>query len=179
VAANERQDTEALLDHLRQRLPPHMIPTALVWLDALPKTPSGKRDREKLPRPRDMRLNSHSADTEPWTPFEFRVAAHFRYILRVSAVGRHDNFFELGGHSLLAMRLLSRLRDEFRIDLSLRTIFEAPTVARLAAELKSRVGEWKTVDGTDSILIELESLPNDEIDSLLESVRDKFDGEES
>jgi amino acid adenylation domain-containing protein len=179
VAMDDCRDTEALLDHLRQRLPPHMIPSAVVWLDALPKTPSGKRDRKKLPRPHEIRLDRKSAKPETWAPLESRVAGHFREILRLSKVGRNDNFFDLGGHSLLAMRLLSRLRDEFGTDLSLRTIFEAPTVARLAAELKSSDDARKTVDGADSVLIELEGLPDDEIESLLQSLHDEFDGEES
>jgi amino acid adenylation domain-containing protein len=179
VAVNDCRDTEALLDHLKQRLPPHMIPSTVVWLDALPKTPSGKRDRQKLPRPHEIRLDRESAKPETWTPLESQVAGHFSEILRLSKVGRNDNFFDLGGHSLLAMRLLSRLRDEFGIDLSLRTIFEAPTVARLAAELKSRGDAWKTLDGADSVLVELEGLPADEIESLLQSLGDEFGGEES
>jgi amino acid adenylation domain-containing protein len=113
------------------RLPEHMVPSAFVVLDALPRTPNGKLDRRALPEPE---LQA-AADTyvAPRTEAEERVAAIWSEVLGVERVGVDDNFFALGGHSLLATRVVARLRTEMGAELPLRSVFEHPTVAGMAA----------------------------------------------
>ncbi|HEX6911205.1 MAG TPA: amino acid adenylation domain-containing protein, partial [Longimicrobium sp.] len=121
--------------HLRERLPDYMVPGAFVVMDAFPLTPSGKVARRALPAP------DPSADAEafvpPRTPAEGIVAGIYAEVLKVVKVGANDDFFALGGHSLLATRVTSRVRQAFGVDLPVRALFEAPTVAELAQRIES------------------------------------------
>ncbi|MFS4097109.1 non-ribosomal peptide synthetase [Streptomyces sp. AF1A] len=125
----------ALRAHVADRLPAYMVPAAVVVLDALPLTVNGKVDRKRLPVPEPVRAAARIAFTAPRTPTEERVAAVWRELLGLDAVGADDNFFDLGGHSLLATRLVFRLREEFATELPLRVLFAEPTVAGVAAVL--------------------------------------------
>ena len=122
-----------LADFLRRTLPDYMIPSAFVLLDELPVTPNGKLDRRALPAPR--REGSAGA---PATAAEERLLAIWREVLGNERIGVHDSFFDLGGHSLLATQLMARLRESFGIEVHLRTLFQAPTVAGLAAALDAQ-----------------------------------------
>lgn len=117
-------------------LPAYMIPTAFVMLEALPLTPNGKVDRQSLPKPDLTRLQLESTLVAPSTPVEEILASIWAEVLDLEAVGIHDNFFELGGHSLLATRVTSQLRQVFQIELSLRSLFESPTIAGLAKHME-------------------------------------------
>ncbi|MBZ4336625.1 non-ribosomal peptide synthase/polyketide synthase, partial [Corallococcus sp. AS-1-12] len=128
--------SEALRDWLKQLLPEHMRPSALLVLEALPLNTNGKVDRKALPAPQGTALAS--TYVAPRTPTEEQLAALFTQVLRVERVGVHDDFFALGGHSLLATQLVSRVRATFRMELPLRALFEAPTVATLAERLQSQ-----------------------------------------
>ncbi|GAQ54818.1 non-ribosomal peptide synthetase [Streptomyces acidiscabies] len=121
---------DALREHLARTLPAHMVPTAYVTVPAVPRTASGKLDRRSLPAP-DAPL---AARTAPRTLREERIRDIFAEVLSLDAaqVGVHDSFFDLGGHSLLAPRLTSRIRAELGVEPSLRSLFDAPTVAALA-----------------------------------------------
>ncbi|HEY0737737.1 MAG TPA: amino acid adenylation domain-containing protein, partial [Herpetosiphonaceae bacterium] len=124
-----------LREFLAQRLPAYMVPSAFVLLDALPLTPSGKIDRQSLPKPN---LTFAAADQEfvaPRTELEELIAGVWTAVLGVERVGVHDNFFRLGGHSLLATQVITRLRHLTGRDLPLRLLFEAPTVAAFAAQI--------------------------------------------
>jgi amino acid adenylation domain-containing protein len=121
---------EALRAALREGLPEFMIPAAIIALPALPRTPNGKLDRAKLPAP--VLAGSGAA---PRTGWERAVAAVFGEVLGVTQVGVEDDFFSLGGHSLAATRVVAQLRRELRVELPMRAVFEAPTVAALAVRL--------------------------------------------
>ncbi|MFC5327295.1 amino acid adenylation domain-containing protein, partial [Bradyrhizobium oligotrophicum] len=125
--------TAALRRSLADQLPDYMVPAAIVVLDALPLTPNGKLDRKALPAP-DFTPLSISA---PRTPQEEILVDLFAEILGLAQLGIDDNFFDLGGHSLLATKLISRIRSTLGVELAIRTLFEAPTVAQLAAQLDS------------------------------------------
>ncbi|WP_432778859.1 amino acid adenylation domain-containing protein [Burkholderia gladioli pv. alliicola] len=127
-----------LREHLAARLPEYMVPAAFVVLDALPLTPNGKVDRRALPEPDDEAFAQAQYEA-PQGDTEQTIAALWAELLGVERVGRHDNFFALGGHSLLATRMLARLRESFGHDVSIRTLFEAPTVSQLAPRVHTAV----------------------------------------
>jgi amino acid adenylation domain-containing protein len=122
--------TDELRSFLKQRLPDYMIPTVFVVLDALPLTINGKVDRAALPAPE--RGGDASGYVAPRTPVEAVVAGIWTSILGLERVGVQSNFFDLGGHSLKAVRVLARIREIFRVEVPLRHLFEATTVAALA-----------------------------------------------
>ncbi|MFG2404380.1 amino acid adenylation domain-containing protein [Streptomyces brevispora] len=121
---------------LAHRLPDYMVPAAYLTVTELPRTPSGKLSRALLPRPDDEAEWAGAAEYEPpGTPLEERIAAIWTEVLAVPRVGVRDNFFELGGHSLLAVAVVNKVGDLVGRTVALRTLFEAPTVAGLAARL--------------------------------------------
>ena len=126
---------------LKEKLPDYMVPAAFVLLDALPLLPNGKVDRLALPAPNQTRPELEAHYIAPRTPIEQEIANIWADVLGLKQVGVHDNFFDLGGHSLLAAQLASRLAEAFGVDLSLRRVFEAPTVADLAYAIETG---WKT-----------------------------------
>jgi amino acid adenylation domain-containing protein len=127
---------DALRAWLGLRLPESSVPSAFVFLDALPLTPAGKLHRAALPAPADTADAANRPHAPPRTPVEEVLAGLWSDVLGVDRVGVHDGFFELGGHSLLAARVAARVRGAFGIDLPLRAIFEAPTVAGLALRVE-------------------------------------------
>ena len=136
VARSQLAPTPAeLREGLKRRLPPYLVPAALVALDRLPLNPHGKVDLRALPEP-DRDLGTERLTYQaPRTPLEEEIAALWREVLGVEGVGIGDDFFELGGHSLLATRVLSRLGDDFGVEIPLHALFEEPTVAGLAQSL--------------------------------------------
>ncbi len=117
-------------------LPDAMVPSVFVRLPALPLTASGKVDRAALPAPDDANVLRDGPFAAPRTPVERRLAAILADLLGVEQVGADDNFFLLGGHSLLGAQLVARVADAFGVELPLRTVFDAPTVSGLAAEVE-------------------------------------------
>ncbi|MFN7415108.1 MAG: non-ribosomal peptide synthase/polyketide synthase [Dolichospermum sp.] len=120
-----------LRQFLSRNLPLYMVPQAFVFLDFLPLTPNRKVDRRALPAP-DLSSNRTDKYVAPRTPTEEMLAQIWAQVLKVEQVGIHDNFFEIGGHSLLATQLVSRIRSHFQVELPLRSLFAAATVAQLA-----------------------------------------------
>jgi amino acid adenylation domain-containing protein len=133
-AGQSLPDVAALRSKLRQSLPDYMIPAYFIVLSALPLTPNGKIDRRALPAP-DM-LRSEIGYVAPRTSTEETLALIWANVLKLDKVGIHDNFFELGGHSLLATQVVSRIRQAFNTELSLRDFFQMPTVAELAETIR-------------------------------------------
>ena len=121
-----------LQNHLLRSLPAYMIPAVFVRLHALPISPNGKLDLTMLTRPTDADLLEGRAEKTPASPIEEKLLTVVRELLGNNAVAAEDSFFLAGGHSLLGMQLVMRLRDTFGVDLTLRQLFEAPTVGRLS-----------------------------------------------
>jgi len=150
--AGTQADAGELRRALAAVLPSHMVPAALVVLDALPLTANGKLDRRALPR---ADAPAPVAGEPPQGDLETRLAAIWQDLLHVPAVGRHDNFFALGGHSLLAVQLLSRVQGELGIDAPLALLFGAASLAELAAALPA---QHRHAD--EAALLELEAFAN-------------------
>jgi amino acid adenylation domain-containing protein len=131
VSHEESPSGSQLRNFLKQKLPDYMIPSAFVMLEALPLTPSGKLDHQAL-RAADEELSRQDNGVLPRTLTEAAIANIVAAVLGLQLLSIHDNFFEIGGHSLLATRVISRLREEFEMELPLRSLFEKPTVAELA-----------------------------------------------
>ncbi|HYY43386.1 MAG TPA: condensation domain-containing protein, partial [Pyrinomonadaceae bacterium] len=139
VAAERTPAAGELRQHLAARLPEYMLPGTFVMLDALPLTPNGKVDRKALPTPARDGAAPGTAYSAPRTPVEEVLAGLWAGVLGVARVGVDENFFDLGGHSLLAAQLIARVRASFNVELPLRSIFEAPTIAGLGARIEQQL----------------------------------------
>ncbi len=128
---------EELRAHLKQVLPEHMVPRTFVAVAALPLNANGKLDQAALPPPPAAARQGLAAFRAPRTPVEEMLAGIWGQVLRRDEVGIDDSFFDLGGHSLLATQVVSRTRAVFGIDMPLRALFEAPTVAELAVRIQA------------------------------------------
>jgi len=156
-----------LRNHLREKLPDYMVPSAFVFLDALPALPNGKLDRRGLPAPGSARPELESPYASPGTPVEESLVEVWAKVLGLDQVGIHDNFLELGGDSLLAGQVISRVISTFRVELPLRSLFEAPTVADMALAItQSQVNQAEPAD-IERMLAELEALSDTEAKQLL------------
>jgi amino acid adenylation domain-containing protein len=140
-------DVDDLRQHVRGRVPPYMVPTFFVELEALPLTPNGKIDRAALPRP-TITPRAPEAAGRPRSNLETKLAAIWAELLNLPSVGVDDDFFELGGHSLLAVRLMTRIEIMFERKLGLATLFEARTVRHLAEVIERR----RTLSGWISLV---------------------------
>lgn len=164
LVAKENPPTPSILrNFLKTKLPDYMIPAAFVFLEAFPLTPNGKLNRRNLPAP-DASQRSLEVDiVAPRTPTEQELATIWSEVLRLKQVGIHDNFFELGGHSLLATQVISRLRETFSLDFTLRYLFENPTIAELAQKVIAQQLEQSENDALAQILGEVDQLSEEEV----------------
>jgi amino acid adenylation domain-containing protein len=137
----EAPESSELKAQLSGKLPDYMVPSTFICLDTLPLTPNGKLDRRALPSPTKACVAADRYEA-PKTQEEEHLAAIWMDVLQIDRVGRNDNFFELGGHSLLASTALMRVRERCGIQLPLRSIFEAPTIEKLANRIETIV--WAT-----------------------------------
>lgn len=146
--SQELPGDDAIRAHMKHTLPEYMVPAHFISVAAIPLTPNGKLDKKALPPPSGAAKQSANF-VAPETDLQRAVAAEMEASLGLRGVGLHDDFFALGGHSLLAAQLTARLNKNFGIRLSMRHLFEAPTVARLAEvverESKSSAGKTKPI----------------------------------
>jgi acyl carrier protein len=135
-AAGSQLEYSELREFLLTSLPEYMVPAVFVVLDSLPMTSNGKVDRVALPAPNDSNMLRSEPSAPAQTEVESRVADIVATLLGLQQVAANDNFFLLGGHSLLATQVIGRVRDAFDVDISLRMLFESPTVAQLSSEIE-------------------------------------------
>ncbi len=151
---------------VEQKLPPHMVPSRFVILEALPLTPNGKVHRKALPDPGKSRPDLDIPFVAPRTPVEEELSQIWAKVLSLEQVGIHDSFIELGGHSLLATQVISQVIKTFQVELPLRSLFEAPTVAEMAtviAHQAKKAGQEELC----RMLSELEALSDEEAQNSL------------
>jgi amino acid adenylation domain-containing protein len=127
-----------LREHLELRLPAFMVPSSLTLLPELPRTSNGKLDRKALPAPVWEEQTGGETDT-PLTGAEIRIAEIWKGVLGTDTIGAGDNFFHLGGHSLLAARAVTQVREAFSVELSVRSLFEHPTLSGFAEHVSAAV----------------------------------------
>jgi acyl carrier protein len=158
-----------LRNFLLQTLPDYMAPSSFIFLDSLPLTANGKVNRQALPLPDQSRPELDQAFVAPQTPLEQVIAEVWREVLGTEQIGVNDNFFELGGHSLLATQVVGRLSEAFEFELPLRTIFESPTIAGLAASMVQLEPAPGSLEGVAQLLLEFAQLSEEDAQSLLDS----------
>ena len=144
AAVGARLTAADLRAHLRSRVPDYMIPAAFVRMPVLPMTTAGKYDKQALPAPIPDNLLPESsaeplADRSRRTGTESVIGQLVSGLMAGRAIGRHDNFFLVGGHSMLAAQLIARVRETLAVSLNLRQLFEAPTIASLAAAVDQKL----------------------------------------
>ncbi len=146
-------DLSKLREWIKSKLPQYMLPTHFVQLATLPKTPSGKINRQALPLP----TAQYQADVvAPETDTQKQLADIWQILLKLPQIGIYNNFFELGGHSLLATQMISRVRDTFGLELPVSSLFEKPTIAEFAEYIEMK--QLEQIDDTElaAILAEIE-----------------------
>ncbi len=136
---------EELIAHVEQRLPSYMVPAAVTLLERIPLTRNGKIDRRALPAP-SWELQDAAGFLEPETPTEAAVAEVWRGVLGIERAGAEDNFFNLGGHSLLAARVVTQVRKRCEVEISVRALFEHPTLREFAATVDAARGTGAAKD---------------------------------
>ena len=152
---------------LAAKLPDYMIPSAFVFLDSLPLVGPGKVNLRALPVPGRARPDLETPFAFPRTPVEEKIVKIWAQVLDVDQVGIHDRFFEVGGDSLLASRVVSRVIDVFLIELPLRSLFESPTVADMAAVVQRNLAKQTKPEEIERVFAEVEGLSEAEVKALL------------
>jgi acyl-coenzyme A synthetase/AMP-(fatty) acid ligase/acyl carrier protein len=167
-----------LRKYLKSRLPDYAVPSQLIAIKHFPLTPNGKIDRQALPHPGNARPDLDTPYSPPSTERELRLASLWAEALSVDQVGIHDNFFDLGGHSLAASRLITRLIDTFQLELPIKALFDAPTIADMAAIIAENQIKRATDADLDRMLSEIEAMTDDNAEKQLHRI-DKGNGDKS
>jgi acyl carrier protein len=171
-------ETTTLQTYLRTQVPDYMVPALFIALSALPKTPNGKFDRHALPALEHAQTLSSTTFVAPTTPLQVELAELWAQKLHLTEVGITDNFFKLGGHSLAAVEIITHLRENFQVSISLRNLFETPTITALAHLIEQELAlkqEEDLAEDTEfaQILQDLEAFSNDEVEHIFSSSEGK------
>lgn len=129
---------DQIKEELRRRLPEYMVPFRLFKIVEMPLTPNGKIDRKRLPPPESLQAEPEHLSQAPETPVEELVANIWADLLKIKCVGLYDSFFRLGGHSLLATRVISRVREIFKVEVPVRILLECPVLADFCRAITAR-----------------------------------------
>lgn len=167
LKGDEEPSVKSLRDYLQKSLPDYMTPGAFMHLEKLPMTPGGKVDRKALPEPEVLRPKVETEYVAPRTETEARLAEIMASVLKIDKVGVFDNFFELGGHSMMGTQIVSQLREEYLVELPLRTLFENPTVDGIARAITEEQASQIDEDELADMLSELDGLADDELQQML------------
>jgi acyl-CoA synthetase (AMP-forming)/AMP-acid ligase II len=157
-----------LREFLKARLPSQMVPSVFVIMDSLPLTASGKINRRGLPFPGDLRAQLDNVYVEPNGALERALANLWTEVLGVGDIGVHDDFIQLGGDSLLGARVVAWVNDNFALLNPMKTLFETPTVTRLAAYLMEQEATPGQVEKIAEILLKVDAMSTDEIRDALD-----------
>ncbi len=172
VAANGH---ELVVDEVRQamtgQLPAYMIPANFLLLKALPLTPNGKVDRKALPAPGNEGSKPGQEQSVASSAIEKVLLGIWSEVLDVKQINIHDNFFELGGHSLMITQLLSRIRRVFRVDLSLRVLFESATIALMAQAIEETEESPGQLEKIAEMLLKIQNMSPEEKKNMLQRKR--------
>ncbi len=150
---NQTVSIKKLRTHLQEKLPEYMVPSTFLILPAFPLTPTGKIDRRALPAPEDLPQQIEEIFIAPRNELEQQLANIWEKVLGVQPIGINSNFFELGGHSLLAIQVIVRIKQNVKVNLSLRQLFATPTIESLSTwiESNSNLDPQSTTDKIQSV----------------------------
>lgn len=171
VGENAEVNVSALREYLLEKLPGYMVPAALVALLRMPLTANGKTDRAAL-----AALEVGAEATEyvgPGSALEEVLAGIWEELLSRERIGIHQNFFDLGGHSLLATQVISQVRETFQVDVPLRTLFDAPTIAAFAAAMVLEPETRPQIERMAEMLVSLNALSEEELEQRLSALQGK------
>jgi acyl carrier protein len=160
-------NAQDLRPYLASRLPEYMLPAAYILIEALPLTPNGKLDINALPDPKQDDMARPLCETAPRNPLENQLAQIWKEVLRVKYVSIFDNFFDLGGHSLLAVRMIAQIESKLGKSLQVSTIFNAPTIAQLAAFISNNQPSQPANQDFEALLEQLEGMPEQDAEDIL------------
>jgi amino acid adenylation domain-containing protein len=158
-ASDTRLSPSELRKFVGDYLPDYMVPSTFVQLEELPMSAHGKLERSALPAPTLLNVLDDDSYEAPQSPIEERLASFLTVLLGVARVGRDDNFFDLGGHSLMGAQMISKIHENFGVELSLRSIFDHPTLREMSSEIEKL------------IRVKLESMSEDEAQRLFDSLQ--------
>ena len=171
LKGEEPEDAAQLRQFLRELLPEQLIPATFVFLEALPRTRTGKLDRKALPKP-DLQRQSDDAFVAPRTSLESVIASIWKDLLKVDQISVEDNFFELGGHSIMATQAVNRIREKCASKLTLRTFLSSPVIADIARHIEA---EQQLAEDTKmlQLLESVKQLTADQAGALLQNKRER------
>ncbi len=161
-------DVATLKQDIGRILPDYMVPSIIIPLQAFPLMPNGKIDRRALPEPADGLVTDDVAYVEPGNPVESVLTRIWTELLERDRVGINDNFFEIGGHSILATRVISRIRENFEVQLPIRHLFDSPTITGIADIMLSDSSQKARLQETAELIMQIDGLSEEELDALIE-----------
>ena len=168
VVAEEGRTLEVddLRDFIFDKLPDYMLPASITVLECMPQTPNGKVDRKKLAEiaPENVETIEYVA---PRNAVEEVLQHIWQDVLEIENIGVNDNFFQLGGHSLLVTILISKIREIFQTDISLRSIFDAPVISDLSKLLLQKPAQRNMIEKAAQLYLRLAALSEEEVDEML------------